>query len=219
MALVALSWLSCQAGSLSRPLPPKAEAPCRPLPLDVPQRAGPLLRISLWVSATPCGTCAGSGRASGWDAALSESRFQRICRHARNAGSVSGSSQDSTAVPLREDCGGSACGAFCVAPCFRRCFCAEVLIDPPTCFAQVNHDTRIFRFALPSASMRLGLPTGLHMTLKAGIDQRDSSCPRHSHDEAKVDGKPAMRAYTPMTDDSTLGHVDLLVMLVSKDGV
>ncbi|CAJ1357502.1 unnamed protein product [Effrenium voratum] len=63
----------------------------------------------------------------------------------------------------------------------------------------VNHDTRIFRFALPSASMQLGLPTGLHMTLKA-----------------KVDGKPVMRAYTPMTDDSTLGHVDLLVKVYFK---
>ena len=29
--------------------------------------------------------------------------------------------------------------------------------------------------------------------------------------EAKVDSKPVMRAYTPMTDDSTKGHVDLLV--------
>lgn len=57
----------------------------------------------------------------------------------------------------------------------------------------VNHDTRIFRFKLPP-SMRLGLPTGQHITLKA-----------------KIDGKPVMRAYTPMTDDSTLGHVDLLV--------
>ena len=63
----------------------------------------------------------------------------------------------------------------------------------------VNHDTRIFRFKLPSPSMTLGLPTGMHMTLKA-----------------RVDGKPVMRAYTPMTDDSTLGHVDLLVKVYFK---
>ncbi|CAE7646635.1 NITA, partial [Symbiodinium sp. KB8] len=63
----------------------------------------------------------------------------------------------------------------------------------------VSHDTRIFRFKLPSPSMTLGLPTGMHMTLKA-----------------KVDGKPVMRAYTPMTDDSTLGHVDLLVKVYFK---
>ena len=64
----------------------------------------------------------------------------------------------------------------------------------------VNHDTRIFRFKLPSPSMRLGLPTGQHVTLKA-----------------RVDGKPVMRAYTPMTDDSTLGHVDLLVKVYFKN--
>lgn len=58
----------------------------------------------------------------------------------------------------------------------------------------VSHDTRIFRFGLPSPSMRLGLPTGTHMLLSA-----------------KVDGKSVMRPYTPMTDDTTLGHVDLLV--------
>ena len=63
----------------------------------------------------------------------------------------------------------------------------------------VNHDTRIFRFKLPSQSMTLGLPTGMHITLKA-----------------KVDGKPVMRAYTPMTDDSTVGHVDLLVKVYFK---
>eukprot|EP00435_Cladocopium_sp_Y103_P035174 s227_g9.t1 len=62
----------------------------------------------------------------------------------------------------------------------------------------VNHDTRIFRFKLPP-SMCLGLPTGMHMTLKA-----------------KIGGKPVMRAYTPMTDDSTLGHVDLLVKVYFK---
>eukprot|EP00439_Symbiodinium_sp_Y106_P063839 s4047_g9.t3 len=64
----------------------------------------------------------------------------------------------------------------------------------------VSHDTRIFRFALPSKSTRLGLPTGMHVILKA-----------------RVDGKPLMRAYTPVTDDSTPGHVDLLVKVYFKD--
>jgi len=58
----------------------------------------------------------------------------------------------------------------------------------------VSHDTRIFRFGLPSPNMRLGLPTGMHMLLKA-----------------KIGGAAVMRQYSPMTDDSTLGHVDLLV--------
>ena len=47
--------------------------------------------------------------------------------------------------------------------------------------------------------MALGLPTGMHLMLKA-----------------KVAGKPVMRAYTPVTDDSTVGHVDLLVKVYFK---
>jgi len=42
--------------------------------------------------------------------------------------------------------------------------------------------------------MRLGLPTGMHMFLRA-----------------KIDGQNVMRPYSPMTDDETQGHVDLLV--------
>merc|ERR1719401_1296338 len=49
----------------------------------------------------------------------------------------------------------------------------------------VSHDTRIFRF---------GLPTGKHMFLRATWK-----------------GELVMRPYTPMTDDSTVGHVDFLV--------
>jgi len=63
----------------------------------------------------------------------------------------------------------------------------------------VSHDTRIFRFALPSKSMRLGLPTGMHIFLRA-----------------KINGSLVMRPYTPLTDDSTLGHVDFLVKVYFK---
>jgi len=48
---------------------------------------------------------------------------------------------------------------------------------------------------LPSPTMKLGLPTGMHMFLKA----------------KQPNGEVVMRPYTPMTDDHTLGHVDLLV--------
>jgi NAD(P)H-flavin reductase/cytochrome b involved in lipid metabolism len=58
----------------------------------------------------------------------------------------------------------------------------------------VSHDTRIFRFGLPFPTMTLGLPTGQHMFLKS-----------------QWKGKTVMRPYTPMTDDYTKGHVDLLV--------
>jgi NAD(P)H-flavin reductase len=42
--------------------------------------------------------------------------------------------------------------------------------------------------------MKLGLPTGMHMFLKG-----------------KWKGEIVMRPYTPMTDDCTVGHVDLLI--------
>eukprot|EP00928_Gymnodinium_smaydae_P010609 TRINITY_DN1399_c0_g1_i1.p1 TRINITY_DN1399_c0_g1~~TRINITY_DN1399_c0_g1_i1.p1 ORF type:complete len:902 (-),score=171.45 TRINITY_DN1399_c0_g1_i1:537-3242(-) len=58
----------------------------------------------------------------------------------------------------------------------------------------VSHDTRIFRFALPSPDCELGLPTGMHIFLKATWK-----------------GEVVMRPYTPMTDNKTLGHVDFLV--------
>mmetsp|Transcript_52754 Transcript_52754/g.97640 ORF Transcript_52754/g.97640 Transcript_52754/m.97640 type:complete len:902 (-) Transcript_52754:90-2795(-) len=64
----------------------------------------------------------------------------------------------------------------------------------------VSQDTRIFRFGLPSPTMRLGLPTGMHMFLRA-----------------KIDGQVVMRPYTPMTDDETVGHVDLLVKVYFKN--
>jgi len=64
----------------------------------------------------------------------------------------------------------------------------------------VNHDTRIFRFALPRPDMKLGLPTGQHIFLKA-----------------KYEGKVVMRPYSPMTDDNTLGHVDFIIKVYFKN--
>jgi len=64
----------------------------------------------------------------------------------------------------------------------------------------VNHDTRIFRFGLPRPDVKLGLPTGQHMFLKA-----------------KYEGKVVMRPYTPITDDNTPGHVDLMIKVYFKN--
>lgn len=58
----------------------------------------------------------------------------------------------------------------------------------------VSHDTRIFRFALPFPDAKLGLPVGMHMYVVA-----------------RIDGKEVQRPYTPISDNDTLGHVDLLV--------
>jgi len=57
---------------------------------------------------------------------------------------------------------------------------------------EVSHDTRLFRFALPSKEHVLGLPVGQHLFIRADID-----------------GKKVMRAYTPL--DSGVGYVDFVI--------
>ncbi|GAM25523.1 hypothetical protein SAMD00019534_086980 [Acytostelium subglobosum LB1] len=63
----------------------------------------------------------------------------------------------------------------------------------------VNHNTRIFRFALPSSTDVLGLPTGQHISVRAVID-----------------GKEASRPYTPISSDEDHGHFDLLIKVYEK---
>lgn len=65
---------------------------------------------------------------------------------------------------------------------------------------RINHDCRIFRFALPSPTHRFGLPLGKHVIV-AGKGP---------------DGKTVMRAYTPISLDTTEGHWDLLVKIYYK---
>ena len=65
----------------------------------------------------------------------------------------------------------------------------------------LSHDTRRFRFALPSKDHVLGLPVGQHITLRY----------------KQPDGKVVMRSYTPVTSDDTLGYVDLVVKIYFKN--
>jgi len=58
---------------------------------------------------------------------------------------------------------------------------------------EVSHDTRLFRFALPSGEHLLGLPTGQHLFIKA----------------LGEDGKSVMRAYTPYGHGP--GYVDFVI--------
>lgn len=59
---------------------------------------------------------------------------------------------------------------------------------------EITHDTRRFRFALPSKEHILGLPVGKHMMISATIN-----------------GKLEIRAYTPISCDEDIGHLDLLI--------
>ena len=58
----------------------------------------------------------------------------------------------------------------------------------------ISHDTKLFRFELPSKNHILGLPTGQHVHLSATIN-----------------GSLVVRPYTPVSSDDDLGYMDLVV--------
>lgn len=64
-------------------------------------------------------------------------------------------------------------------------------------YFQVNHNTRIFRFALPSDQHILGLPVGQHVMISSRIDK-----------------KLVIRAYTPKGDGP--GYFDLLIKVLGR---
>jgi cytochrome-b5 reductase len=59
---------------------------------------------------------------------------------------------------------------------------------------EINHDTRKYRFGLPSSEHILGLPIGQHI-----------------HLSAQINGELVIRSYTPVTSDDDKGYVDLVV--------
>ncbi|GLC36090.1 hypothetical protein PLESTB_001381700 [Pleodorina starrii] len=59
---------------------------------------------------------------------------------------------------------------------------------------ELNRNTRIFRFGLPSPEHRIGLPVGKHVFTYATIN-----------------GENVMRAYTPISGDEELGRLDMLI--------
>ncbi|ORY07232.1 NAD(P)H-nitrate reductase [Basidiobolus meristosporus CBS 931.73] len=65
---------------------------------------------------------------------------------------------------------------------------------------QLNHNTILLRFKLPSSQHRLGLPVGKHVYLRANIN-----------------GEEVVRAYTPNSLDEELGHVDLVIKVYYKN--
>ncbi|NXJ59661.1 NB5R3 reductase, partial [Rostratula benghalensis] len=86
---------------------------------------------------------------------------------------------------------------------FRNPQPAITLKDPEVKYAlrlidkeEVSHDTRRFRFALPSIDHVLGLPIGQHIYLSA-----------------RIDGALVVRPYTPVSSDDDKGFVDLVVKI------
>ncbi|KAJ8386392.1 hypothetical protein AAFF_G00170970 [Aldrovandia affinis] len=64
----------------------------------------------------------------------------------------------------------------------------------------LTHDTRKFRFALPSVEHVLGLPVGTHVYLSA-----------------RIDGGHVVRPYTPISSDDDKGFVDLVVKVYFRN--
>ncbi|ETN83515.1 oxidoreductase NAD-binding domain protein [Necator americanus] len=86
---------------------------------------------------------------------------------------------------------------------FRSIFDLVTLVNEETKYAlplaekiEISHDTRKFRFCLPSEKHVLGLPVGQHVYLTA-----------------KIDGKLVVRPYTPVSSDDDLGYVDLMIKI------
>jgi len=83
----------------------------------------------------------------------------------------------------------------------------STLVDPDTKYPLklvekeiISHDTRLFRFELPSENHVLGLPVGQHIYLSARINE-----------------KLVVRPYTPTTSDEDAGHMDLVIKVYFKD--
>uniref|UniRef100_A0A7N4PIB8 cytochrome-b5 reductase n=1 Tax=Sarcophilus harrisii TaxID=9305 RepID=A0A7N4PIB8_SARHA len=81
------------------------------------------------------------------------------------------------------------------------------LLDPNTKYPlpliekqELSHDTKMFRFGLPTSDHVLGLPIGQHVYLSA-----------------KVNGNLVIRAYTPVSSDEVKGYVDLVVKIYYKN--
>lgn len=90
----------------------------------------------------------------------------------------------------------------------RKQAAKKTLLDPAEKYMlpllekeEISHDTRRFRFGLPSSEHVLGLPIGQHVNLIA-----------------QINNETVIRAYTPVSSDETdHGYVDLVVKVYHRD--
>jgi len=83
---------------------------------------------------------------------------------------------------------------------------------------ELSHDTRLYRFSLPTPNTILGLPVGKHIKLycpnRVGVVPGEWN----GQKDAEYEKKEIQRSYTPTSSDDDLGHFDLVVK-VYKGGV
>ena len=104
-------------------------------------------------------------------------------------------------MPIVLGAGILAMGALFAKIYFDNFSTKKTLEDPNTKYSLklidkkiVSHDTRRFRFALPSDKHILGLPVGQHIYLTT-----------------RVDGQLVVRPYTPTSSDEDKGYMDLVI--------
>lgn len=82
----------------------------------------------------------------------------------------------------------------------------------------VNHDSRVYKFALEHVDQDLGLPCGMHVYARlkrkplpclTTVGADDSSEVEDADDEAG--GEMVMRAYTPVSSSNAKGFLELLI--------
>jgi nitrate reductase (NAD(P)H) len=64
---------------------------------------------------------------------------------------------------------------------------------------QINHDSYLYRFALPKGDQLLGLPVGQHVFVR--LRRQDT-------------GEMVQRAYTPVSQQGTVGFIDFLIKCI-----
>lgn len=79
---------------------------------------------------------------------------------------------------------------------------------------RVNHDARIYRFELEYPEQPFGLPTGQHVY--ARLRRKTGAADQEATGGIVVQGELVQRAYTPISPESALGHVDLLIKVYHR---
>ncbi|GAA5907038.1 hypothetical protein JCM5296_006574 [Sporobolomyces johnsonii] len=75
----------------------------------------------------------------------------------------------------------------------------------------VNHDSRLYRFALEHPEQPLGLPTGQHVYARLRRKASPGDAENGGEDKISIEGELVQRAYTPVSLSDAKGFLDLLI--------
>jgi len=75
----------------------------------------------------------------------------------------------------------------------------------------LSHDTRLFRFALPESTPRLGLPVGKHIKFWCPNPEPVNPGEWNGREDLEAGKEQVERKYTPSSSDEDLGHFDVVI--------